>query len=77
MAASRDRFADSVRRFTGISPEIARRVVDTIKLGPVLSLDQLKRQASTFYRLGVIRKDVTGQLDHYFEGELVKSVLGN
>jgi sulfonate transport system substrate-binding protein len=77
LSASRPRFAESVRKFTGISPEIARRVADSIELGAVLSLDQLKRQAALFYKLGVIRKDVTGQLDKYFDSQLVNSVLGN
>ena len=76
LATSKERFAEAVHKFTGISPQIAERIANAITLGAVLSLEQLKRQASIFYKLGVIRKDVSGQLDKYFDSELVKSVVG-
>ena len=76
LAASKEKFAEAVHKFTGISPQIAERIANAITLGAVLSLEQLKRQASIFYKLGVIRKDVSGQLDKYFDSELVRSVVG-
>jgi len=75
LAASKPKFTDAIGRFTGISPEISSRIADTIQLGAVLSLDQLKRQAEAFHDLGVIQTDVSGELDKYYAGDLVDTVI--
>ena len=75
LAKDKAKFSQAVAAFTGIDTKISDRIADTIKLGAVLSLDQMKRQASTFHKLQVIQKDVSGELDKYFRADLVDSVL--
>lgn len=71
LAADRDAFAEAVSAWTGIGPEIAARIADSITLGAVLSLDQLQRQAATFHELGVIERDVSARIPDFFAADLV------
>lgn len=75
LAASPEEFARAITTYTGIGPEIAARIAAGIKLGAVLSLDQMQRQAKEFHRLGVIQRDVSVELPGYFAGDLVRGVL--
>jgi len=75
LAADPAAFAAAITAYTGIGPEIATRIAVGIKLGAVLSLDQMKRQAVEFHRLGVIQRDVSGELDGYYAGDIVNSVM--
>jgi len=75
LAADPAAFAAAITAYTGIGPEIATRIAAGIKLGAVLSLDQMKRQAVEFHRLGVIQRDVSGELDGYYAGDIVNSVM--
>ncbi len=54
---------------------VTRESAKLIKLGGVLDLDQMRRQAKTFNELGVIPKDVSGQIDTVWDAELLKEVM--
>lgn len=75
LAASPEASARAITAHTGIGPEIAARIAVGVKLGAVLSLDQMQRQAKEFHRLGVIQRDVSTELPGFFAGELVSGVL--
>ncbi len=75
LAADPAAFAAAITAYTGIGAETATRIAAGIKLGAVLSLDQMKRQATEFHRLGVIQRDVSGELDRYYAGDIVGSVM--
>jgi len=75
LMASKETLAAGVQAYTGVTPAAARSIADHISLNPTLSLDQMKRQAVTFHKLGVIQKDVSGELDKYYAGDLVRSVM--
>lgn len=75
LAASPEAFARAITTYTGIGPEIAARIAGGIKLGAVLSLDQMQRQAKEFHRLGVIQRDVSMELPAFFAGDLVSGVV--
>ena len=47
------------------------RIAETIKLGPVITAEQIKRQAKAFNDLGVIPKDVSGEIDKFWDGSFV------
>jgi hypothetical protein len=47
-----------------------------IKLGNFLTLEQMQRQAKTFFELGLFQKDVSAQLANSYDEELYKSVAG-
>jgi ABC-type nitrate/sulfonate/bicarbonate transport system substrate-binding protein len=76
LAASPPAFASAITAYTGIAPAIAGRIAENIHLGAVLSLDQMQRQAKEFHRLGVIQRDVAGELPKFYAGDLVETVLG-
>lgn len=75
LAADPAAFAAAITAYTGIAPAIAARVAAGIRLGAVLSLDQLQRQAAAFHRLGVIGRDVSAELPAHYAGDLVAGVM--
>ena len=75
LAKSPDKFAKAYADFTGIDPKVAAEAAKVIKLGEVVSPDQIKRQAKAFADLGVIPNDVSGQIDKYWDGSLVAQAL--
>ena len=75
LAADPAAFARAINAFTGIAPAIAERIAAGIKLGAVLSLEQMQRQAAAFHKLGVIQRDVSADLPNHFAGDLVAGVL--
>jgi sulfonate transport system substrate-binding protein len=75
MAKSPDKFAAAYSQFTGIEPKVSAEAAKVIKLGEVVSPDQIKRQAKAFADLGVIPNDVSGQIDKYWDGSLVAQAL--
>jgi sulfonate transport system substrate-binding protein len=74
--SSRDEFAKAIAKFQGIDLEVAKRMAKNIKLGNFLTLEQMQRQAKTFFELGLFQKDVSVQLGSAYDEELYKSVAG-
>ena len=58
-----------------MAPNIAAEAAKVIKLGEVVSPDQIKRQAKAFADLGVIQKDVSGQIDANWDGSFVAKAM--
>lgn len=75
LAASPTAFAAAITAYTGIGPAIAGRIAENIRLGAVLSLEQMQRQAKEFHRLGVIQRDVADELPKFYAGDVVDRVL--
>jgi len=75
LAADPELFAQTYSKYTGLPIEVTRESAKLIKLGGVLDLEQLKRQAKTFNELGVIPKDVSGDIDKVWDPSLVKEVM--
>jgi sulfonate transport system substrate-binding protein len=46
-----------------------------IKLGPVITPDQIKRQAKAFNELGVIPKDVSGDIEKYWDASFLEAAM--
>jgi len=76
LAKSPAAFAEAYAKLSGMTPEIAAKASQIIKLGEVISPDQIKRQAKGFADLGVIQKDVSGQIDAHWDGSFVEKALG-
>jgi sulfonate transport system substrate-binding protein len=70
------KFADAYAQLSGMAPNVAAQAAQIIKLGEVISPDQIKRQAKGFAELGVIQKDVSDQIDAHWDGSLVEKALG-
>lgn len=69
------KFAEAYAQLSGMAPEVAAKASEVIKLGEVVSPDQIKRQAKAFADLGVIQKDVSGQVDTAWDGSFVEKAL--
>jgi len=76
LAGSREKFAEAYAQLTGLPLETARAAAAPIKLGGVVDLDQIKRQASAFHKLGVIQKDVSGEIAEFWDTSFVKNAGG-
>jgi sulfonate transport system substrate-binding protein len=77
LKASPKKFADAYAQLSGMAPDIAAKAAAVIELGEVVSPDQIKRQAKAFADLGVIQKDVSGQVDSAWDGSFVEKALGH
>lgn len=69
-------FADAYAQLSGMTPELAAKASEVITLGEVVSPDQIKRQAKAFADLGVIQKDVSGDVEKHWDGSFVAKALG-
>lgn len=76
LAKSPEKFADAYAKLSGMQPNIAAEAAKVITLGEVISPDQIKRQAKAFADLGVIQKDVSGQIEANWDGTFVSKALG-
>ncbi|MGU3493431.1 ABC transporter substrate-binding protein [Xanthobacteraceae bacterium A53D] len=72
---SKPAFGKAIAALTGLDPEVSLRIAEIIKLGPVVTPDQLKRQAKAFNELGVIPKDVSGQIDGAWDASYLDKAL--
>jgi sulfonate transport system substrate-binding protein len=73
--SSTEKLAETITAWTGLEPKFAMSVAKVTKLGQFLTMDQVKRQAQAFHQFGVLTKDVSGDLDKYFDQAVVKTVL--
>jgi sulfonate transport system substrate-binding protein len=76
LAKSPAAFAGAYAKLTGLAPDVAAQAAKIIKLGEVISPDQIKRQAKGFADLGVIQKDVSGEIDAHWDSSFVDKALG-
>jgi sulfonate transport system substrate-binding protein len=72
LEGSTEKFGAAIASLTGLAPDVSLKVAEVIKLGPVITPDQIKRQAKAFNELGVIPKDVSGEIDAYWDGSFLQ-----
>lgn len=75
LSKSPKEFAAAYAQLSGMQPDVAAKASAVIKLGEVVSADQIKRQAKAFADLGVIQKDVSDQVDAHWDGSFVANAL--
>ena len=75
LSKSPQKFAEAYAKLSGMQPDIAAKASQIIKLGEVISPDQIKRQAKGFADLGVIQKDVSGEIDRHWDGSFVQKAM--
>jgi len=71
LAASPQKFAEAYAKLTGLDVKVSAEASRPIKLGAVVSPEQIKAQAKAFADLGVIQKDVSGDITKYWDGSFV------
>jgi ABC-type nitrate/sulfonate/bicarbonate transport system substrate-binding protein len=75
LEGSTAKFGAAIALLTGLEPDVSLAVAEVIKLGPVITPDQIKRQAKAFNELGVIPKDVSGEIDTYWDGSFLDTAM--
>jgi sulfonate transport system substrate-binding protein len=71
---SHAKFAKAISEFTGVDATSADRMSQRIKLGGVLTLDQLKAQSAWMFKSGIIPRDVGGKIDAHYDTSLLASI---
>ncbi len=67
LQGSRAEFGRAIATLTGLEPDVALKIAEVIKLGPAITPAQLSRQAKAFSDLGVIPKDVSGDITKFWD----------
>ncbi len=67
LQGSRAEFGRAIATLTGLEPDVALKIAEVIKLGPAITPAQLSRQAKAFSDLGVIPKDVSGEIAKFWD----------
>lgn len=67
ISSSKDKLAEAVSAWTGLPAEVAKNVAADMTLGQFLTLEQIQAQAKTFHQLGVIQRDVSGEMGQFFD----------
>ncbi|MEC5324173.1 MULTISPECIES: ABC transporter substrate-binding protein [unclassified Aurantimonas] len=76
LAADPKAFAAAYADLTGLAPDVAAEAAKPITLGSVVTPEQIARQAKAFAELGVIQRDVSAEIEDYWDASLVKSAKG-
>lgn len=74
LEADPEKFAQAYAKYTGLPIEVTTESVKLIKLGGVLDLEQLQRQAKAFNELGVIPRDVSADIHTVWDASLLEEV---
>ncbi len=72
LETSRAKFGEAIAKLTGLDLPVSIKIAEVIDLGPVITPEQIKRQAKAFSELGVIPKDVSGEIDKYWDASFVE-----
>jgi sulfonate transport system substrate-binding protein len=75
LEASTPKFGAAIVTLTGLEPDVSLEIAKVIKLGPVIDPAQIKAQAKAFTDLGVIPKDVSGEIDKYWDGSFLAAAM--
>jgi sulfonate transport system substrate-binding protein len=75
LGASKDKFGAGIAQLTGLDAVVSAKIAETINLGPVITPEQIKRQAKAFNDLGVIPKDVSGEIDKFWDGSYLDKAM--
>ena len=75
MAKDNERFAQAYAKYTGLPIEVTRESAKVIKLGGVLTKDQVKRQAEAAFKQGVVQKDVAQESTTLYDDAMAREML--
>jgi sulfonate transport system substrate-binding protein len=71
---SQAKFAKAISEYTGVDATSADRMSQRLKLGGVLTLDQLKAQSVWMFKSGIIPNDVVGKIAAHYDTSLLASI---
>lgn len=74
LAEDQTKFATAIAAYTGIDLAAAKRMSERLKLGGVITLDQLKAQAAFMFKSEIIANDVGEEIAAHYDTSLRSSV---
>ena len=74
MAKNNDLFADAYSRYTGLPLNVTRESSKIIKLGGVLTKDQVKLQADAAFKQGIVQKDVGTEAAALYDDSMAREI---
>ncbi|WP_291297443.1 ABC transporter substrate-binding protein [Elioraea sp.] len=74
VSASKEALGAAISAWTGLDAAVARNVANDLTLEQSLTLAQIQAQAREFHRLGVLQRDVSGEMGQFFEESIIRSV---
>jgi sulfonate transport system substrate-binding protein len=64
-------FADAYSKYTGLPLNVTKESAKIIKLGGVLTKDQVSRLAEAAFKQGIVQKDVTKEAAALYDDSMV------
>lgn len=77
LEASREAFGTAIAKLTGLDEAVSAEIAKVINLGPVITPAQIKAQSKAFNELGVIPKDVSGEIEKYWDTSFLDAAMKN
>ncbi len=74
MAKNNDLFADAYAKYTGLAPAVTKESSKIIKLGGVLTRDQVKLQAEAAFKQGIIQRDVANEAAALYDDSMAREI---
>ncbi len=74
MAKNNDMFADAYSKYTGLPMNVTKESAKIIKLGGVLTKEQVSRLAEAAFKQGIVQKDVTKEAADLYDDSMAKEI---
>ncbi len=74
MAKNNDVFADAYSKYTGLPIAITKESAKIIKLGGVLTKEQVRLQADAAFKQGIVQKDVATDAAALYDDSMVREI---
>ena len=74
MAKNNDMFADAYSKYTGLPLNVTKESAKIIKLGGVLTKEQVSRLAEAAFKQGIVQKDVTKEAADLYDDSMAKEI---
>ena len=74
MAKNNDAFADAYSKYTGLPVAVTKESAKIIKLGGVLTKDQVRLLADAAFKQGIVQKDVGAEAAALYEDALAREI---
>lgn len=74
MAKNNDMFADAYAKYTGLPLSVTKESASIIKLGGVLTKEQVRLQAESAFKQGIIVKDVTAEAAALYDDSMAQEI---
>ena len=74
LAKNNEQFADAYSKYTGLPINVTRESAKIIKLGGVLTKDQVGRLAEAAFKQGIVQKDVTKEAAELYDDSMAREI---